>query len=266
MYDDTHDPDRFDPRWLALDPDRLRHMVLVDGRLVDTWTERLEGTPWEVHGERFDREALRRAAPPDPPPYERALLWLDDACGGRAAVLALDTSPLVDRDEPLEASHPFDRERLAHTIEHLDGVTASVLATALGPVQAEEVGVALRRALRLVWQAQPDVTRRPRSPQHLAGTLCWVVGKANGLFGTQGPVRMKDVREALEVGAALAGNHHAVEGALWGLRPRNGTWFRPAGFPDLLLTSQADLLVSSVREQLVRVREQALTTRAAQAA
>lgn len=281
MYDDTHDPDRFDPQvWsrailhdhYASDPawqDRLRHLVLVDGRLVDTWTEPVEGTPWQAHAEHFDREARRHAAPPAPPqapPYERALLWLEDACGGRAGVHELDAAPLVDVDDRPEASDPADRERLAQTVEHLDGAAATVLTDALGPAQADELGIALRRALALVWQARPDVVRRPRSPQHLAGTLCWVVGKANGLFGPQGSVRMKEVREALAVGASLAGNHAEVEDALWGLRSRNRTCFRPSGLPDLLLTGRSDLLVSGVRRHLVRVREQALVAQAAQAA
>lgn len=182
MYDDPHDRYSPDPDW----HDRLRHLVLVDGRLVDTWTEPIEGTRWEVHARRFD-EAQRRAAPPappEPPPYERALLWLEDACGGRDAVLALDAAPLDDADGPgePEAHDPADRERLAHTAELLDGVAATVLSDALGPARADELGIALRRALRLVWQARPDVVRRPRSAQHLAGTLCWVVGKANGVF------------------------------------------------------------------------------------
>ncbi|WP_309647436.1 hypothetical protein [Nocardioides sp.] len=265
MHDDPHDRYASDPDW----HDRLRHLVLVDGRLVATWTEPIEGTRWEVHAHRFDREAERRAAPPappQPPPYERALLWLEDACGGRAAVLALDTAPLDDREEMPEAHDPADRERLAQTLEHLDGVAATVLSDALGPARADELGTALRRALALVWSARPDVVRRPRSPQHLAGTLCWVVGKANGVFGHQGPVRMKDVREALELGAQLGTDHAVVEAALWGLRPRHGAWFRPSGLPELLLTGRADLLVSDVRAHLVRVRDQALEAQAAHAA
>lgn len=283
MYDDTHDPDAYDPSlWSRAvlgdryppDParqDRLRHLVLVDGRVVDTWTERVEGTPWQAHAEHFDREARRHQAPPDPPqppPYERALLWLEDACGGRDAVLALDAAPLTDvgdLDRP-EASDPADRERLELTAEHLDGVAATVLGHALGPARAEELGIALRRALVLVWRARPDVVRRPRSAQHLAGTLCWVVGKANGVFGHQGPVRMKDVREALELGAQLGTDHAVVEDALWGLRPRHRVWFRPSGLPELVLTGHADLLASDVRAHLVRVRDQALEAQAAHAA
>ncbi|WP_341924548.1 hypothetical protein [Nocardioides psychrotolerans] len=266
MYDDPHDRYSLDPDW----HDRLRHLVLVDGRLVDTWTEPIEGTRWEVHARRFD-EAQRRAAPPappEPPPYERALLWLEDACGGRDAVLALDAAPLDDTDGPgePEAHDPADRERLAHTTELLDGVAATVLSNALGPARADELGIALRRALRLVWQARPDVVRRPRSPQHLAGTLCWVVGKANGVFGQQGPVRMRDVREALDLGAQLGTDHAVVEDALWGLRPRHRVWFRPSGLPDLVLTGHADLLSSDVRVHLVRIRDQALEAQAAHAA
>lgn len=275
MYDDPYDRpdlDPYEPGWRDPDlHDRLRHLVLVDGRLVDTWTEPVEGTRWQVHAQRLDLDLARRAAPPrppQPPPYRRALHWLEDACGGAAAVLALDDSPLVESDDPglPEVSDPGDRERLAVTTELLDGVAATVLADALGPAAAAELGVALRRALALVWRARPDVVRRPRSPQHLAGTVCWVVGKANGIFGHQGPVRMKQVREALDLGAQLGADHAVVEDALWGLRPRHRVWFRPSGLPELVLTGHSDLLTSDVRRHLVLIREQALEAQAADAA
>lgn len=270
MYDDPHDRYAPPPDWPGHDwHDRLRHLVLVDGRLVDTWTEPVEGTRWQVHADRLDREAERRVAPPAPPqapPYERALLWLEDACGGRAAVLTLDATPLVDLDEAPHVPDPDDRELLAQTTELLDGVAATVLSDALGPTLADELGIALTRALTLVWCARPDVVRQMRSPRHLAGTLCWVVGKANGIFGHHGPVRMKQVREALELGAQLGTDHAVVEDALWGLRSRHRVWFRPFGLPELVLTGRTDLLASDVRGHLVRIRDQALEARAAQAA
>ena len=49
-----------DPR--SSDLDRLTHLVLVDGRLVDVWSEPVSGTRWQEPAERFDRE-LRRPEP-----------------------------------------------------------------------------------------------------------------------------------------------------------------------------------------------------------
>ena len=76
--------------------DRLTHLVLVDGRLVDLWTESARGTRWESFADRFDAERRPvQVSPPDPPAYERALAWLRTLVGGAEALAALDDAPLV---------------------------------------------------------------------------------------------------------------------------------------------------------------------------
>ena len=58
--DDSYPYD--DPRhYVTPDPDRLTHLVLVDGRLVDVWSEPVAGTRWQEHAERFDRQLERLA-------------------------------------------------------------------------------------------------------------------------------------------------------------------------------------------------------------
>ena len=105
------------------DLDRLTHLVLVDGRLVEVWTEPVTGTRWQEHADRFDRELRRPEPEPVVPTHERALRWLDDVCGGRDAVLALQGDPLDDdgRDVP-EAPTRQAQSRLAAVAELLDAV------------------------------------------------------------------------------------------------------------------------------------------------
>src|SRR5262245_13108067 len=112
MYDDHRasawltTPD--DEAWFDEPPsgglDRLTHLVLVDGRLVEVWSEPVTGTRWQHHADRFDRE--RR--PPSPPPprssapvrpeHELVLTWLDAVVGGRERLLALDAGPPVGEE------------------------------------------------------------------------------------------------------------------------------------------------------------------------
>ena len=261
MYDDRYDPY---PRPYAVpdphDDHRLRHMVLVDGRLVDTWTERVEGTPWQVHADRFDHEAGRAvpAAPPPAPLHERVLLWLDTVCGGRAAVTALDTEPLEDHDDLPEVVDHEGRERLADIAELLDGVAAACFE----PGEGHEIGVALRSALVAVWSVDPELVRRARSARDIAGSVCWVVGKANGVFRPIGELRVGRLQDVLGTTTSPASRRHPVERALRGLGPTVERWQRPGVVPDLLALGRTDLLVSSTRTQLVRLRTQALSARA----
>ena len=79
--------DNNDDRWAYAPPvpERVTHLVFVDGRLVDTWREPAIGTEWEAVALRHDREALP-PEPPPPAPHERVARWLAGVCGGAAAV------------------------------------------------------------------------------------------------------------------------------------------------------------------------------------
>jgi len=107
----------WEPPYAAPELDRLTHLVLVDGRLVDMWSQPVTGTRWQLHADRIDRRArqLEYAAspplPPPPPPYELMLDWLDGLVGGRRALDATDDEPLRaagvrlgDLDPALEAT------------------------------------------------------------------------------------------------------------------------------------------------------------------
>ena len=106
MYDADRIPDPWESPWPDPPPGfdarlRLTHLVLVDGRLVDVWSEPAEGTRWQHHAERLDRALRRHAEPPPPPPYQRVLdalaLLLDrDAAELRATYLPV-VRELVDQ-------------------------------------------------------------------------------------------------------------------------------------------------------------------------
>jgi hypothetical protein len=83
MYD-TYPHDFPDHSQGRSDLDRLTHLVLVDGRLVEVWSEPVTGTRWQEHADRFDRELHRPEPEPVVATHERALRWLDDVCGGRS--------------------------------------------------------------------------------------------------------------------------------------------------------------------------------------
>ncbi|GEP33473.1 hypothetical protein NSZ01_12410 [Nocardioides szechwanensis] len=261
MYEDRYQP--YPPPYAVPDPDddhRLRHLVLVDGRVVDTWTERVEGTPWQIHADRFDRDVLHSAPtlPAPAPLHERVLLWLDAVCGGRAAVTALDTEPLEDHDDLPEVVDREVRDRLAETADLLDGVAAACFE----PGEGHEFGVALRTALVAVWTADPDLVDRARSARDVAGSVSWVVGKANGVFRPVGELRVGRLSEVLGTTTSPASRRYRVELALRGLSPAIEAWERPGIAPNLLALGRTDLLISSTRIRLARLRTQALAAQA----
>lgn len=235
---------------------RLTHLVLVDGRLVDMWNDSVAGTRWERHAKRFDRELHRPQPEPPKPAYERALVWLEDLCGGRAAVELLDTAPLTDDglDVP-EVPEPQWRARLESTAELLDALAERWFDA--------ETSYAFRRALLHVWADEPEVVLEAATAAHVAGGVAWVVGKANGLLRPQGDMRIGQVKDALALSASPSTYGKVVQGGLRGFRERSSAgWWRPDGLPDLLATGHSDVLLSSVRRRLVRVRERALEAQA----
>jgi hypothetical protein len=240
--------------------DRLTHLVLVDGRLVDVWSEPVSGSRWQEHAERFDRELRGPAPEPQVPTHERALRWLDDLCGGRDAVLALDTHPLADdgRDLP-EAPTRQGQSRLAAVAELLDAVAQRWFDV--------ETSHALRAALLTVWEREPEVVLDAATAAHVAGGICWAVGKANALFRPQGELTMGGVKQALALHATISTYGKVVQRALVGYRdPSSQGWWRPDDVPDLLALGHPDLLLGSVRRRLVRVRGRALEARDSSAA
>ncbi|MFC4783227.1 hypothetical protein ACT8ZV_02040 [Nocardioides sp. MAHUQ-72] len=259
MYDD-HDHPWLDEHDLEEVPrrdlERLTHLVLVDGRLVDTWSEPVAGTRWQRHADRFDRERFRaEPAPPPRPTWQQALDWLAHVCGGPAAVTGLTDEALDDGcDLPTETPDAGSRSRLEATAELLDAVAARCFDP--------ETATALRRALLLLWAEEPETVTGARSAAHLAGGICWAVGKANGSFRPQGDLTVARVQEALALSTPLSGPGSTVRSALVGFRDLGpGRWWRPQGAPALEPLGRVELLCSPTRRRLVRLRDRALAAR-----
>jgi hypothetical protein len=232
--------------------DRLTHLVLVDGRLVDMWSEPVHGSRWQSYAERFDRE--RRPPDPEPPAYVRTLEWLTEVCGSAAALQALDTAPLSELGTDLpEVTSERDRHLLERTAELLDAAADLCFD--------HEVGLALRRALLRMWELDRDGCRRFSSPEHLTAGICWAVGKANLLFGAHRTTTQTELRRRLGL-PVLSGPGQLVRRVLRGFGPFGGG--RPFyDSPDYEPLGHADLLTVSTRSALVRMRDRAMEAKAA---
>lgn len=234
----------FDEPYAYPDPrgPEVTHLVFVEGRLVDTWREPADGTPWQV---------LATPAPPPPPPvHEQVLDWLGEVCGGRAAVDLLTTDPLTDDAVDLPDEYPDRacRDRVEATAELVDAVAERWFDA--------ESSFAFRHALLTLWAEDPETVLRAASAAHVAGGICWAVGKANGRYHPAGTLRVGRVQEALALRSPISGYGAVVATALRGFRGRPAG--RPsAGLPDLLPLGRSDLLLGVTRQRLVRIRERA---------
>lgn len=251
-YDDPFLPD--EPTFYYREPreplhvgGRVSHLVFVDGRLTDAWSEDIRGSGYEEVGACFD--AQRRPVhtpPPAQPRHVQVLEWLDALVGGRTVLLELTAQP---RDVPDLRDHldPVADEQWFVVDELLTGLLDFHLSPDLaGP---------LREALLLLHHTDPSVVER-RTPARIASGLVWVVGKANGELGPGGRVLHKDVALALGV-PSLDG--HTVPGRI--RRQRWSATRRPwglHGIDDLIDTGRPELLCARVRADLIRLRDDAL--------
>lgn len=110
-------------------PPRLRHQVLVDGRLVDSWTERVEGTRWEQVARDFDAESRcpHQLFPSRPlrHPFEEVLDWLEGLVGGPQHLDALDTVALTVPARPV-LEDPWQSDQLDAVESLLDSVAVKL--------------------------------------------------------------------------------------------------------------------------------------------
>lgn len=262
-YDDVyfdHDPAVVPLRWRTPgteeDLDRLTHLVFLDGRLLDAWTEPAAGTRWQESAARLDRER-RPALPPPRPPYAQVLDWLAAVCGGPAAVAELDDAPLTDDriDLPADLPDVRSRHRLESAAELLDSVCAALFDA--------ETSYAARYALLALWAETPELVLGSPSAAHLAGGILWAVGKANGCYRPRGGRTQSSVQQALALTQAISGPGGQVARALRGLL---ATVDRPScawgWIPDLEPLGDPGLLTSTTRRQLVRLRDRAVRDRA----
>ena len=258
MYDAPwqRDPyESFEHPYGVDDADRIIHLVHLDGRLVDAWSEPVERSRWAALANRLDRERdeLRRPPappqPPGPPAHERLLRWLQGLVGGSSALEAIDC-------EPLARLTPIDLETLPLGTRHRHEGLLALVDRVTGV--DEELDVALANALRLAHDLDPTFWGTFTSAGQAAAALVWAVGKANALFTPDGSLRQKDVASQLGLPGQLSGAGRRVESLLVGAPGLLGPRPHGLGCPDLLALGTPVLLTSSTRRLIVRLRDQAV--------
>lgn len=100
--------------------------------------------------------------------------WLEEAVGGRGALMALDDEPLPD--EPMRWDGIADdiRDRVAEVLELTDRCCDDLLD--------HEYRTVCRRVLARIAVRGPEVFRRRGRADTAAAAICWAVGRANGAF------------------------------------------------------------------------------------
>lgn len=109
-----------------------------------------------------------------PDPNQVLLDYLAEIVGGDAALSALDTTPLPPEDFDGSGIPPDVRDRVTEVLERVDACCTALLDL--------EYRTAARRLLAAVATADPDVFRRRTRADIAAAAVCWIVGRANGLF------------------------------------------------------------------------------------
>ena len=235
-------------------PHRLRHQVLIDGRLVDSWTTRVEGTRWERVARQFDAESrCHHELAPLPPRrqwFAEVLDWLEGLVGGPERLDLLDAVVLSAPDRPL-IEDPWESDQF----DTVEGLVDSVAAAFF----ADGAQMALRRAVLEVWNDSRDLVLHPKSAPHTAGGICWVVGRANGWFHPCTNVRQTDVQRHLWLKTPISSAGGPVVRALRELGPRAGSC--PPDYPDLLALGHATLLTTTTRLRLIGWRDRAIAAR-----
>lgn len=248
-YDDlwTHQRQRLSERG------RLSHLVFVDGRLVDAWSEDVRGSTYEEVAREYDAERrpqVVQSAPP-PPPHVQALRWLDSVAGSRAELLAMSASPVAVPRLPTDLDPVADELWLV-----TDELLTDLRETLLTP----DLAAPLRACLLLARDRVPELAGR-LTPSRLAAGIAWVVGKANAAIGPEGPVTQVRISDHLGVtslnacGTQVLGHVQRLD---W---PVTQPW--RSDCPRLLVTGRVELLSAAVRRDLVDLRDRSLAEQAA---
>ncbi|WP_265442458.1 hypothetical protein [Flexivirga meconopsidis] len=226
-----------------IDPPRMRRMIVHRGRVVLEWPA--------TAGRRSGADLIGRTEPfvprREPRESDTLLQQLADTVGGAATLRNL-------HDRPLTAMPPVPAGGAA---------AAELLADIAAQWFPQEASIALRTALALADRRDPALAT-DFSPALLAASICWAVGHANGLLGPRRAATQRDVLTRLGIDGYISQQGHRVADAL-----------RPLGMPEplspwstfgraeqpvlrLLRLGRPGLLISSVRRDLIALRDHAL--------
>jgi hypothetical protein len=225
--------------------ERLRHLVFLDGRLIDTWTEPVEGTVYREQARELDRVQPPGTLPileRPPAPHEAVLEWLDSTVGGRAALAALDEQPLAAVAAPEDADEAY--EAVAMRLERL-----------CAGFFDDEFLAATTTALTALHAADPNLLLES-SPAEVAAGLCWMVGRANGCVGAGTKVTQQVLKRELWISTSPSRRVTKYKTVLRGLLPIPP--HRPSACPDLVELGSPAYLTSATRHTLISLRERGL--------
>jgi len=242
--------------WLGYDDDRwrdppadqrLRHLVFVDGRLVDSWAEPVELSSYAAIARAHDAEArpVCRHAPLPEPDHVPVLRWLESLVGGRAALESLDDGPTPEVPRPAGDFPSYDEAQA-----HLERVCQQYF----GP----EVALVCDNTLARLAERNAELLGLLTGQQVAAGVM-WVVGKANVLFG--GGVTMTTIARELWVRQPLHAHGTTVGAAVRGAWLGSG--LSPRGMPDHKPFGTPTVLTRGVRRRVCEWRDVALAAEAA---
>ena len=234
------------------DAGRLSHLVFVDGRLVDAWSERVEESTYADVARRHDDDR-RPHVVPGPPPLPRhaqALHWLDCVAGGREELLAMTASPVA---------LPRLRDHLDPVVDEPWLVADELLADLRESMLPSDLAAPLRECLLLVRDRLPELAER-MTPDRLAAGAAWVVGKANAAIGPEGPVMQRRIADHL----GTTSLHASGQQVLGHVRRLGWVSARPwqCNAPTLLAVGRVELLSATVRRDLVELRDRSLAEEA----
>jgi hypothetical protein len=179
----------------------------------------------------------------DPPEWD-PLEQLDRQVGSRDALDSLDDRPLPDDPFRWEGIPEDVRPMVTDVLERCDALCDRRLDV--------EHRTAVRRLLSKVATADPGVFRDSGRADTAAAALCWIVGKANGVFeqrwGGHGSMLVKDLMEWFGLTGSPS-NRAARMLRAAGVEDRwFGVW-NALGDPDLLVSRQRALILK--RRELI---------------
>lgn len=254
MFDHRHHDDLLwhDRRDRLTDAGRLSHLVFVDGRLVDAWSERVEASAYADVARRHDEDRRPQVvqAPPSLPRHVQALHWLDAVAGGREQLLAMTASP-VALSRLRDHLDPVADEPWLVADELLDDLREALLPA--------DLAAPLRECLLLARERLPELAER-MTPARVAGGIAWVVGKANAAIGPEGPLTQVRIADHLGTTSLSACGTQV----LGHVRRLDWVSARPwaCGAPPLLAVGRVELLSATVRRDLVGLRDRSLAEEA----
>ncbi|WP_353507977.1 hypothetical protein [Intrasporangium sp.] len=235
----------------------VSYVVLVDGRVVDTWDEPLTESPW-LGDPRVDKvERLWRREPPptrEVAPWRATVDWLEHLVGGPEALDQLTAEPLPDEELALPADAVRDGDLAARFRR-----TGDVLDVLAGAYFDPELRTAFRRALAAVGMELLG-GQVPEDPVQVAAGVCWAVGRANGALAPAGRVTQKALCAQLGLATFPAAKGRNVARLLGTPQP---PWVsRPRTLPDLEPLSRTDLLTSRTRRETIALRDATIAAEA----